>query len=358
MAAPESTMKPPVRLLVVFALLAVPVPVFALGEEAFGNAPRVKQPQWADGVLAVVNMKSRVYLQWVNGNETFFYRGDAKALNEALRLFAEIKDGGKSIVLLPGSGETKTFQGKEVPYDWSLHVPGGIHRAISKETHPVLTVYVKAAKPGPLADPKAAGKWIADLDDPIFRNREAAEAALRKLGRPAKPVLRSALAGPISAEQKRRIESLLKDLSDVDVSELVIPKGATVIGADDLVKEYKKGLADTDTTRRALNVDRLAKLAAYDADVVPTLIKLVASANHEYVRRMAAYGLGTAGTLAKSALPALKASLDDPDQNVAAACKTAVNQIENAKPVPAADGKLTGAILDDIRELTKERKKK
>jgi len=103
-------MKPIVATLV--AMLLLPAAAFALGEEAFGNAPRVAQKDWADGVINVVNLKSRVYLHWVNGNESFFYRGDAGALNEALRLFAAINDDEKQIVLLPGSGKTQSFDGK------------------------------------------------------------------------------------------------------------------------------------------------------------------------------------------------------------------------------------------------------
>jgi hypothetical protein len=72
-------------------LLAVPVVALALAEGGEGNAPRVKQPEWAEGVIDVVNLKSRVYYFWVNGNENFYYRGDAKALNEALRTYAAVK---------------------------------------------------------------------------------------------------------------------------------------------------------------------------------------------------------------------------------------------------------------------------
>ncbi len=348
------------RTLLVAAVLFTPTTAFALGEESFGNAPKVKQPEWAVGVVDVVNHPSRVYSQWVNGNEYFFYHGDAKALNETLAAFAAVKDDVRTVVFLPGTGETKSFRGKEVAFDWQLHVPSGIYRAMTKETRAVLTVYVKAAKPGPLADRPAAEKWIGDLDHPVFRDREAAEAELRKLGRPAKPVLRAALAGQPSAEQKHRIEKLLKDLADLDVTDLVMPKGLTVIGVDELIEQYKKGMSDTDVTRRALSVNSLAALAAYDDTVVPTLEKLLGPENNEYVRRMAAYGLGQAGALAKPTLPALKAGLDDPDKNVAAACKTAVEQIEAAKESPTreAEAKVTKSILEDIRGLKKVVEKK
>lgn len=342
------------RLIALLLLALAPAPALALGEELFGNAPRVKQPEWAVGVVDVVNLQSRVYLQWVNGNESFFFQGDAAALTEAIRKFAAIQDDKKVLVLLPGTGATKSFQGKPVAFDWKLHVPSGIYRAMMKETHPTLTVYVPAAKPGDVPDRAAAAKWVAGLDAPVFRDREAAEAELRKLGRNAKGVLRAALP-TATAEQKRRIEKVLKDMTGRDLSDFDIPKGLAVLGPAELAEGFRKGLTDSDTTRRAHAVDRLAALAAFDETIIPTLVKLLPPENHEYVRRMAAYGLGTAGVLAKPALPALKSHLQDADKNVAAACKTAVDQIEAAKESPTreADAKTTKTILEDIRGVIK-----
>src|SRR3990172_8317782 len=94
---------------------------FALGEEQFGNAPRVEQPDWAPGVLDVVNLESRVYLKWVNGNENFFYGGAVEALGEALKKFAAVQAEVKEVVVRPGPGETRTFDGRPVVCDWQLH---------------------------------------------------------------------------------------------------------------------------------------------------------------------------------------------------------------------------------------------
>src|SRR6516162_10429648 len=101
-------MKTVAGVIVVGLLLALPATALALATETFGNAPAVKQPDWAEGVLDVVNLKSRVYSQWVNGNENFFYRGDAQALNEALRKYAAVKADVRQLILLPGSGKTMT----------------------------------------------------------------------------------------------------------------------------------------------------------------------------------------------------------------------------------------------------------
>jgi hypothetical protein len=348
------------RLLVVTALLAAPASALALGTETFGNAPQVKQPQWAEGVVEVVNLQSRVYCRWVNGDESFYYQGDARALNEALKAFAAIKDDARVVVLRPGKAETKSFQGKVVAYDWDLHVPSGIYRAMLKETHAVLTVYVRAAKPAAPADRKAAEKWIADLDDSVFRTRDAAEAELRKLGRSAKPVLQAALLGKPSAEQKARLERLLKELTDYDAGDLAIPKGLTVLGVDDLIVQYAKGSDELSGTPREFAYHRMAALTSYGEAVMPTFAKLLGPDQNATIRYNVVEALGKAGGLAKAALPTLKACLDDKDTHLAAKCKAAIEQIEVAKESPTAadETNVTKAILDDIRELKKGREKK
>src|SRR3989442_6623973 len=63
-----------------------------MGQETFGNAPVSEQPEWKKGVLAVVNGSTRIYSQWINGNETFFFLGRADAVNTALERFSKIQD--------------------------------------------------------------------------------------------------------------------------------------------------------------------------------------------------------------------------------------------------------------------------
>jgi hypothetical protein len=119
-----------------------------------------------------------------------------------------------------------------------------------KETHAVLTVYVSAAKPGELKDRRAVSTWIGQLDSPDFKEREAASAELRKLGLAAKPALRAALAGNPSAEQRQRVEAILKDFAGFDASDLELPKGLTVVGVDDLIVQYAKGASELTGTPR------------------------------------------------------------------------------------------------------------
>src|SRR5262245_33840096 len=96
-------------LLALLALAATGRPAWALGEEDFGNAP-LSDANYTDwpGIMPVVNHAARVYHWWVNGNEEFYYEGDAAAVNETLKKFAEAKSGtreagvGGEVVLRPG----------------------------------------------------------------------------------------------------------------------------------------------------------------------------------------------------------------------------------------------------------------
>src|SRR5258705_506701 len=139
-------MKKSIRTAVVLLVLALPATVLALAMETFGNAPVGKQPDWAEGVVDVVNLKSRVYSYWVNGNENFFYRGNAEALNAALRQCAAVKSDVRQVILLPGAGKTHSFERKPIDFNWQLHVPSGIYKAMSRRQHAVMTVYISGLK--------------------------------------------------------------------------------------------------------------------------------------------------------------------------------------------------------------------
>jgi hypothetical protein len=340
------------------ALLAVPATALALAEGGEGNAPRVKQPEWAEGVIDVVNLKSRVYYFWVNGNENFYYRGDAKALNEALRTYAAVKADQRRLVLLPGRKQTMSLGRKTLEFNWQFHVPSGIYLAITKNKNTVLTAYLDAEKPRGPVDRQKVERCVRDLDDETFAVREAASGELEKLGAAAKPLLREALKASKSAEARRRIEAVLAKLNGIDTSDLDVPAGLTVLTASDLVAEHLEGLKDADQTRRGLAVSALSELAPFSDKVVPALADMLKKDRGEYARRIAASGLGHAGVLAKDVLPALKEGLDDPDANVRSAFRSAIDQIEQARPDPdgVKEAKKRSLILKDIDELKQARK--
>jgi hypothetical protein len=335
--------------------LAMPAPVRALGMETFGNAPAVQQADWAEGILAVVNLKSRVYSRWVNGNESFFYRGDAGALNEALKKYAAVKDDVRRLILLPGSGETRSFARKPVAFDWELHVPSGIYKAMTKRSHAVLTVHVSTRKQRGPVDRKGIEKWLAELDHDSFERREKATGELRKLGRQTRPFLRQALKGRLDLEARRRIEGLLKEQRGFDVGDLEIPKGLEVISVDDLLAVGLQQLKDANPTVCSLAIQELSGLAPYSDKVVPALVKMLEKGKNDHVRRVAAACLAGVGVKARSAVGALKEGLKDPDAGIRAAFQDAIKQIESAKDRPgqAEEVKNKLAILQDINELKK-----
>jgi hypothetical protein len=325
--------------------LALPATAFAMGMETVGNAPAVKQPDWADGVVDVVNLKSRVYSQWVNGNENFFYRGNAQALNEALRKYAAVKDDVRQLILLPGAGKAQSFDRKVVEFDWELHVPSGIYKAVAKRTHAVMTVYVNATKPRARLERKMIEKWLGDLNSDRFQTREKASQELQKLGHDAKPFLREALKTRPAPEVRRRIEGLLEKVRDFDVGDLEIPKGITVISVDDLLAVHLKGLKDTDSTVCGMAIQDLSGLASYSDKVVPALTGMLEKDKKEWVRRVAAACLASIGVKARSAVPVLKQGLGDPDANIRNAFKTAIDQIKDAKDTRGQDDEVKRKLM-------------
>jgi hypothetical protein len=334
-------------------LLALPAAVFALGFEMFGNAPVAKGHDWAEGVVDVVNLKSRVYMrEGGSTNANFFYRGNPQALNEALRKYAAVKDDVRQLILLPGSGKTQSLEGKRVDFNWMFHVPSGRYKALFKRTHAVMTAYVNGTRPRPLKG-KEIENWLRDLDNNSFQTREKAEQELQRLGNDAKPLLREALRARPTPEARRRIESSLDQLGAfIDVTDLEVPKGITIITVDDLLAVHLKGLKDADMYVRGMAIEDLSVVAAYSDKVVPAITEKLKDDN-EWVRCVAVNCLGNAGAIAKSAIPALKEGLQDTDPTIRKAFQTAIDQIENAKGTPGQDSEVKRnlSILKEINEL-------
>jgi HEAT repeats len=309
-------------------LLATPSRVLALATEHFGNDPvPVGFLNLGHEALDLANLKSRLYWHEVNGDPTFFYEGNAAALNEALKKFAALPGGAREVVLLPGRGEGHNLTGdKKFGYDWWVNTPAGFHR----EGPPRLTVYVGAVAPVTPPDDKQLAQWIADLDSDTFTVREKAAEELARVGHAATTVLRKALADKPSAETRKRIEHLLEILRGIDLRDVKMPGGVMVLEVKDLLARYREGLKAGDPSARGYAVSDLGGLAAY-ADVVPDLVGVLKEEKAEYPRRCTAGALSRMGKKAEAALALLKAGLNDPDVNVRNAFEHAVKQIEEAK---------------------------
>jgi WD domain, G-beta repeat len=76
-------------------------------------------------------------------------------------------------------------------------------------------------KPVALADPAKIQKWISDLDSDKFNIRQTAAKELTRLGDQVQEPIKTALKVNISLETRRRLEQILKSLSDVSGSETV-----------------------------------------------------------------------------------------------------------------------------------------
>jgi len=131
--------------------LLVSTRAWGLGSEEFGNKalPDANYKDWK-GIMPVINDESRVYQQWVNGNEHFYYSGKTKALSAALAHFAKVEVKHHVVVLRNGTGSAQTIQMLAIPYNWQLHVVGGIAKikAVDDATDldwqkdPVLTIHL------------------------------------------------------------------------------------------------------------------------------------------------------------------------------------------------------------------------
>jgi hypothetical protein len=315
-------------LVLTFGLLAMPGRALALATEHFGNDPvPAGFVNLGAEAVALANLKTRVYWYEVNGNPTFFYEGDAAALNEALKKFAALPGGAREVVLLPGRGEGHSLTGdKKFGYDWWVNTPAGLHR----EGSPRMTIYIGAVASAKPPDDKQVARWIADLDSETFAVRDKAGEELARLGHAVTPFLRKALEAKPSAEVRHRIEQLLEALRGIDLRDVKVPGGVTVLEVKDLLARYREGLKAGDPSARGYAASDLGGLAAY-ADVVPDLVGLLKTEAAEYPRRCASGALARMGKKAEPALPLLKAGLKDPDANVRNAFEDAVKRIEGAK---------------------------
>jgi hypothetical protein len=114
-------------------ILSIPVIALAMGTENFGDRPIESSPDWPEGMKAMVEGPGLVYSRWVNGGEYFCYNGDVNAFNDALKKFADINAPAHQLYIDYSFGKTKSFDSKEIQFDWRLDVNGGISRDVLLE---------------------------------------------------------------------------------------------------------------------------------------------------------------------------------------------------------------------------------
>ena len=114
------------RLQFVLILLAVGAfasPLLALRRVYTG--PVGGNPKWPDGLKELANRSNRVHGFLVNGQDVFFYTGDARSLNNFLTQYAKLKRTNLQLVIHPGPKKaTSSFSNKpelDRLVDWSLY---------------------------------------------------------------------------------------------------------------------------------------------------------------------------------------------------------------------------------------------
>jgi hypothetical protein len=339
---------------------------FALATEHVGNNPVAPGAfGFSNEMLAAINVPGRVYWYEVNGNPTFYFKGNIRDLNDALKRFVAVAADKKEIILLPGKAESKTLTGeKTIAYDWALHVPMGLRWDKDPEigdNRATLTIHIPTPRPAPLADTKQAKAWIAELDSDDFKVRERAAKGLEDLGASVCPVLREALKDNPPAETRQRIERLLGRHDGLELDQLELPKkDVPVIGLEKLLERNRKGLKSDDGDVRGWAVLGLVHRCAGADEVLPDLLKMLKTEKHEYALRCAASAIVHMGAAAKPALPELKEHLKSDDKNVKSAVQHAIDKIESEKDAAPAEEEVMKrqGIRKEIAEFVKARAEK
>lgn len=258
-------------------ILLLPARAWAAGEEQLGNEPLsvANYAAWP-GLEQVVNGKARLYYNWVNGNENFYYHGSMAELNAALKNFASADLKTHEVVLRPGPGKTQSFQGDhQFTFHWHLQIFGGI----------------------------AAHLTTRDQGDQVWNKHP-------------------------------RLTIHLGD--EVDLAKLEVPKGVTLLDVETLSARARNGIKSTDQSVRGWSAGVLADIDAHSKDNLAAIEKLLTD-DKDWVRLNAAGALPLFGAQAKSALPALKACLERPDKGLQERAAESIKTIEAAEPDEAAE---------------------
>jgi hypothetical protein len=280
------------------ALLALcPVSkVWALGMEDFGNKP-LSEANYKDwqGIMPLLNHPSRVYHWWVNGNEEFYYQGDTTVLNDALQNFAAVKTEVHEVLLQPGPGIAHSFNHtKTIPYNWNLHIVGGISRHLTK----------------------------LPLGDKIWSKS---------------PTMTVCIGGDIALD---RIE---------------IPTGISIVDLSDLSRRYREALTSKDTTVRGWGAGHLARLDPYNTDNLGAIAKLLKDED-DWVRLNAVGAVATFGKKTESVLPTLREMLPTQNKQLKTRVEKTIQAIQQAEDTTAAEQEHR-LIQEKIREFCDLRKR-
>jgi hypothetical protein len=267
-----------------------PTGALGLGTEEFGDE-QLSPANYADwpGLFEVASDKCRVYSNWVNGHENFYFKGNTDKLNEALKQFAAIKIDKHEVLIRPGPGKAHSFNSERIlDCNWNVEIYGGISKhVVGKE--------------------KGSSFWSVD------------------------PTMTIWIGG------------------DIDLAKIKIPEGIKVIGVNDKAARARAGLDSKDQTVRGWGSSVLAEMNPHDPQNLAAVEKLLTD-DVNWVRLCAAGTIKQYGAMAKSAVPLLKECEKSDDENLKKSATEAIAAIESAKDDEAA-AKEYGAAVKKIDEF-------
>ncbi|MCC6490018.1 MAG: HEAT repeat domain-containing protein [Candidatus Hydrogenedentes bacterium] len=275
------------------AVTSVAVHAAALGTEDFGDEP-LAAPNYAEWprILPLLNQPGRVYHSWVNGNEHFYYKGDTEALNNALAGFAATDAEVHEVILRPTAGIVKSFHGKEVAFDWLVHIQGGLSKHLG-------------------------------ADSPVF-------------------------------DRFPTLTVFLGDM-DIELDEISVPEGVALLDVTAMRERYLTGLADADKETRGYAAMFLAELDRDRAESAKAIASLLEDPD-DWVRCMAASALGRMGKAAEPCLPALRAGSENTanSERARTTCTEAASAIEKAAPPSPESIARQDALNGRIQQFVKD----
>ncbi len=266
---------------------------FGMATEEVGNdpLPEANYSQWqGTNIMPVINHTSRVYHTWVNGNEHFYYEGDAAALSDFLAKYAFVWVSPKEIVILPGPGGTSTFGGNPVRYDWRLHLLTGLAAAHFD------------ARPG----------------------------------------------SEIELGERNPTLTIFVGSGNFQLKDVKVPAGITLVGPDQLRERYLAALKSDDADLCKQAARALAGLDPSNAENIPVFLKMLAEGGDGAYA--AADGLQKMGASAKTAVPAMREMLSGSDELVKTRILDAIDAIEAAPDTTEKDA-ARRSILAEIKAI-------
>ncbi len=131
----------PYLLFIILISLSITIPCYGMGTETVGSK------NWERDFIP---HPSRVYTQWVNGNERFYYQCDEKEIVEIINQFVNMEIERHEVIFRPEKGIAITFENKRIPFNLTVMNPSGLYLHHAKEnqhkgfytTIPQLTIYI------------------------------------------------------------------------------------------------------------------------------------------------------------------------------------------------------------------------